>query len=116
MPFIQLAILLGPPILVGTTVGIVMLFVMAGTVTLCVAAVSWHLIEKPILSLRKRYSLAGRMIAAGGGREVSGAKLAPALRPNGTETCISHALQPLLTHEFPGDGRNSHAETDFGPA
>jgi peptidoglycan/LPS O-acetylase OafA/YrhL len=68
VPFIQLAIFLGPPILVGTAIGIVMLSLMVGTIVLCVAAVSWHFIEKPILSLRKRYSLTGRMIAAGDGR------------------------------------------------
>lgn len=65
LPFIQLAILVGPPILVGTVVGIVALTLTAGIIVLCVAAISWHLIEKPILSLRKRYSLAGRMIATG---------------------------------------------------
>ncbi|WFR97903.1 acyltransferase family protein [Rhizobium tumorigenes] len=53
---IQLAILPGPPIFVGTAVGIVMLVLIAGTSVLCVAAASWHLIEKPILSLRKHHS------------------------------------------------------------
>ncbi|MER8377503.1 acyltransferase [Mesorhizobium sp. M1406] len=52
MPFIQLAILVGPPILVGTVVGIVTLTLTVGIIVLCVAAISWHLIEKPVLSLR----------------------------------------------------------------
>ncbi|MGO7591228.1 acyltransferase family protein [Rhizobium leguminosarum] len=110
VPFIQLAIMLGPPILVGTVVGIVMLILMAGTIVLCVAAVSWHLIEKPILSLRKRYSLAARMIAAGEDRAVSGAKPAPAPTSNGTGACVSHAHQPLPASEFPGYGQNSQAQ------
>jgi peptidoglycan/LPS O-acetylase OafA/YrhL len=65
VPLIQLAILLGPPILVGTATGIVLLTLTVGVAVLCVAAASWHVIEKPILTLRKRYSLPGRMIAAG---------------------------------------------------
>ncbi|WP_426229514.1 acyltransferase family protein [Pararhizobium sp. DWP3-4] len=68
VPFIQLAILLGPPILVGTAIGIVLLSLTVGVVVLCIAAASWHLVEKPILSLRKRYSLAGKMIAEGDAR------------------------------------------------
>jgi len=64
VPFIQLAILLGPPVVVGTVAGIFILTVLVGITVVCVAAASWHLIEKPILSLRKRYSLAGKMIAA----------------------------------------------------
>ncbi|MGO6719423.1 acyltransferase family protein [Rhizobium ruizarguesonis] len=113
VPFIQLAIMLGPPILVGTVVGIVMLILMAGTIVLCVAAVSWHLIEKPILSLRKRYSLAGRMIAGGEDRAVSGAKPAPAPTSNGTGACVSHAHQPLPASEIPGYGQNSQAQIDL---
>ncbi|OJF95075.1 acyltransferase family protein [Pararhizobium antarcticum] len=66
VPLIQLAILLGPPVLVGTALGIVVLTVLVSATVLCVAAGSWHLIEKPILSLRKRYSLAGRMIGHSG--------------------------------------------------
>ncbi|MFA6157321.1 acyltransferase family protein [Mesorhizobium sp.] len=69
VPFIQLAILVGPSILVGTVVGIVTLTLTVGAVVLCVAAISWHLIEKPVLSLRKRCSLTGRMIAAGEGAQ-----------------------------------------------
>ena len=110
VPFIQLAILLGPPILVGTAVGIVMLTLIAGTIVLCVAAASWHLIEKPILSLRKHYSLTGRMIALGAGVAVSGAKMAPALRPDTTETRFTHAHQSLPSGEFPDDGRKSQTQ------
>ncbi len=39
----------------------------AVAVVLCVAAVSWHVIEKPVLSLR-RFALAGRVPGAGEGR------------------------------------------------
>ncbi|WP_245300362.1 acyltransferase [Rhizobium sp. YK2] len=109
VPFIQLAILLGPSILVGTAVGIVMLTLIAGTMVLCVAAASWHLIEKPILSLRKRFSLAGGMVARGERVAVSGAKTMLARSPHGTETRISHAHQSLPACEFGDDGRNSQA-------
>ncbi|MBB3656621.1 peptidoglycan/LPS O-acetylase OafA/YrhL [Rhizobium sp. BK650] len=63
VPFIQLSIFLAPSVFVGTIPGVVMLTAVTVTVVLCVAALSWHFIEKPVLSLR-RFALTGRVIAA----------------------------------------------------
>lgn len=73
VPFIQLSIFLAPSVFVGTIPGVVMLTAVTVVVVLCVAAVSWHVVEKPVLSLR-RFALAGRATGAGEGR----AAMAPA--------------------------------------
>lgn len=65
VPFIQLSIFLAPSFFVGTIPGVVMLTAVTIGVVLCVAAVSWHIVEKPVLSLR-RFALTGR--ATGEGR------------------------------------------------
>ncbi len=65
VPFIQLSIFLAPSLFVGTIPGVVMLTAVTTGVVLCVAAVSWHVVEKPVLSLR-RFALTGR--ATGEGR------------------------------------------------
>ncbi len=65
VPFIQLSIFLAPSLFVGTIPGVVMLTAVTIGVVLCVAAVSWHVVEKPVLSLR-RFALTGR--ATGEGR------------------------------------------------
>ncbi len=67
VPFIQLSIFLAPSFFVGTIPGVVMLTAVTIGVVLCVAAVSWHVVEKPVLSLR-RFALTGR--ATGEGRAV----------------------------------------------
>ncbi len=67
VPFIQLSIFLAPSLFVGTIPGVVMLTAVTIGVVLCVAAVSWHVVEKPVLSLR-RFALTGR--ATGEGRAV----------------------------------------------
>ncbi|XAZ21558.1 acyltransferase [Sinorhizobium sp. B11] len=67
VPFIQLSIFLAPSLFVGTIPGVVMLTAVTIAVVLCVAAVSWHVVEKPVLSLR-RFALTGR--ATGEGRAV----------------------------------------------
>ncbi len=59
VPFIQLSIFLAPSLFVGTIPGVVMLTAVTIGVVLCVAAVSWHVVEKPVLSLR-RFALTGR--------------------------------------------------------
>ncbi len=76
MPFIQLSIFLAPSFFVGTIPGVVMLTAVTIGVVLCVAAVSWHVVEKPVLSLR-RFALTGR--ATGEGRAV----MAPAAAVEG---------------------------------
>ncbi|MBB3441170.1 acyltransferase [Rhizobium sp. BK379] len=65
VPFIQLSIFLAPSFFVGTIPGVVMLTAVTIGIVLCVAAVSWHVVEKPVLSLR-RFALTGR--ATGEGR------------------------------------------------
>ncbi|MBB3559910.1 peptidoglycan/LPS O-acetylase OafA/YrhL [Rhizobium sp. BK512] len=67
VPFIQLSIFLAPSFFVGTIPGVVMLTAVTIGIVLCVAAVSWHVVEKPVLSLR-RFALTGR--ATGEGRAV----------------------------------------------
>ncbi|EJJ24504.1 acyltransferase family protein [Rhizobium sp. CF142] len=67
VPFIQLAIFLAPSVFVGTIPGVIMLTAVTVVVVLCVAAVSWHVVEKPVLSLR-RFALAGRVNGAAEGR------------------------------------------------
>jgi peptidoglycan/LPS O-acetylase OafA/YrhL len=67
VPFIQLSIFLAPSLFVGTIPGVVMLTAVTIGIVLCVAAVSWHVVEKPVLSLR-RFALTGR--ATGEGRAV----------------------------------------------
>jgi peptidoglycan/LPS O-acetylase OafA/YrhL len=79
VPFIQLAIFLAPSVFVGTVPGVVMLTAVTVAVVLCVAAVSWHVIEKPVLSLR-RFALTGRVTGAGEGR----AAMAPAAALEGS--------------------------------
>ena len=76
VPFIQLSIFLAPSLFVGTIPGVVMLTAVTTGVVLCVAAVSWHVVEKPVLSLR-RFALTGR--ATGEGRAV----MAPAAAVEG---------------------------------
>ncbi len=67
VPFIQLSIFLAPSVFVGTIPGVIMLTAVTVVVVLCVAAVSWHVVEKPVLSLR-RFALTGRVTGAGEGR------------------------------------------------
>jgi peptidoglycan/LPS O-acetylase OafA/YrhL len=56
-----------------------MLTAVTVAVVLCVAVVSWHLIEKPVLSLR-RFALTGRVTGAGESR----AAMAPAAALEGS--------------------------------
>lgn len=67
VPFMQLAIYLAPSLFVGTIPGVILLTAVTSAAVLCVAAVSWHVVEKPVLSLR-RYALTGRAVASRRGR------------------------------------------------
>jgi peptidoglycan/LPS O-acetylase OafA/YrhL len=60
-PILQLIITLFPVLCADTIRGVVFLFLLGVPAVLIFAAFSWHVVEKPVLSLRKKFSFVARV-------------------------------------------------------
>jgi peptidoglycan/LPS O-acetylase OafA/YrhL len=88
-PFLQLIINLFPGLVVGSLVGVPLLFLLGLTAVAVAATCSWHFVEKPILGLRKRFSFVARVRGVAGQTD---AGVAPHL-----------LTEALPTMDFPGN-------------
>lgn len=63
-PFLQIMIILVPAYALAPVVGSLWTFALGLPLVLAAAWMSWHLVEKPLLAVRKRFSIAAKMHAS----------------------------------------------------
>jgi peptidoglycan/LPS O-acetylase OafA/YrhL len=77
-PFLQILIGLAPGVFLVPKTGALALYAIGICAAMAVAVISWHMIEKPILGMRKKFSFVAK---ARGVDEASEPKILPVEKP-----------------------------------